>query len=160
MRFHCTINLGGNIMLNYFTSKNLSLNIDTNIHIWICQCHWLKFCNIHIWYGMSMSYGILCSYILQSTLPKSTEEKASTQRKFNLCGVKNNRKIQSTLPKSTPLGLKKTLGKFNLCGVKEIIENKDKGACIGLGPRQLFNLCEVDWGRVNCRAKRTWVLIP
>ena len=51
--------------------------------------------------------------------------------------------VQSTLPKSNPLGLKKKLQlRENSTDVgSKTIENKEKRTCIGLRLRRLFDLC-------------------
>ena len=60
--------------------------------------------------------------------------------------------LQSTLPKSNPMGLKKKLWlRENSTYVgSNTIECIEKKPCLGLWLRWLFNLCEFDLGRVNC----------
>ena len=61
-------------------------------------------------------------------------------------------KVQSTLPKSNLLGLKKylRLRENSTCEGLKTIEYKEKRTWIDLRLRWLFDLCEFDLGRVDC----------
>ena len=66
---------------------------------------------------------------------------------------KIEKKIQSSLPNSNPLGLKKLLQLREIStylGSKTI---KERGTWIDLGLRRLFKLCRFDLGRVDCITK-------